>query len=64
MQDAKVDGQLIQASSNSPDVATCPACGGEVHKRKRKSGKDGYTFFYRHRRGVGEDCPLRYRMTR
>ena len=64
MQEAKVDGELIQAGPGSPDVATCPACGGEVCKRKRKVGRNGHTHFYRHQRGTDADCPLRYRMTR
>ena len=62
MQEARLNGRLVQASNTSPDVAACPACGGEVRKRKRKNGK-GYTYFYRHRIAVGEDCPLRYRPT-
>ena len=44
------------------DVAACPACGGEVRKRKRKNGR-AYTYFYRHRIAAGEDCPLRYHPT-
>jgi hypothetical protein len=61
MLEAKVDGELIQAGPDSPEVAQCPACGGEVRKRRRKVGRDGHTYFYRHRRGVGDECPLRYR---
>jgi ssDNA-binding Zn-finger/Zn-ribbon topoisomerase 1 len=61
---AKVNGRLIKASSDSPEVAQCPECGGEVRKRKRKIGRNGDVFFYRHRRGVGNDCPLRYRPTK
>ena len=64
MQFAEVDGHLIQASPDSPEVAQCPACGGEVHKRNRKVGRDGHTHFYRHKAGIGLDCPLRYRPTR
>lgn len=37
MNEAKVNGELIQARPGSPEVATCPVCGGEVHKRKRKA---------------------------
>jgi len=40
-------------------VAVCPACGGEVRKRKRRVGKD-VTWFYRHVAG-SDDCPRRYR---
>jgi hypothetical protein len=64
MRVAKLDGELIQAGPDSPEVAQCPAGGGEVRKRRRKVGRDGHTFFYRHRAGVGNDCPLRYRPTR
>lgn len=64
MLEAKVNGELIQAGSDSSEVATCPACGGEVHKRRRKVGRAGHMYFYRHKAGVGDDCPLRYRPTR
>jgi hypothetical protein len=57
---AKVNGKLIQAGPDSPEVAQCPACSGEVHKRRRKVGRDKYTYFYHRRRGVSNDCPLRY----
>ena len=60
MLEAKVDGELTQAGPDSPEVAQCPACGGEVCKRKRKVGRDWYTYLYRHCRGVGNsvvDCP-------
>jgi hypothetical protein len=63
MQEAKLNGRLVQADPDSPEIAECPACGGEVHKRKRKVGRDGHTYFYRHRAGVGDDCPLRYKPT-
>jgi hypothetical protein len=64
MLEAKVNGELIQAGPDSPEVATCLACGGEVHKRRRKIGRDGHAYFYRHKAGIGQDCPLRYRPTR
>ncbi len=60
MKDAQINGRLIQATPDSPEVAECPACGGEVHKRKRTDG-GRTTFFYRHRAGVGDGCPRRYR---
>jgi hypothetical protein len=63
MREAKLNGRAVQAGPDSPEIAQCPACGGEVRKRKRKSGRDGFTYFYRHRAGVGNDCPLRYRPT-
>jgi hypothetical protein len=64
MLEAKLDGELIQAGPDSPEVAQCPACGGEVRKRKRKVGRGGLVHFYRHRQGVRTDCPLRYRPTK
>jgi predicted nucleic acid-binding Zn ribbon protein len=64
MRVAKLDGELIQAGPDSPEVAQCPACGGEVRKRKRRVGRDKYTYFYRHRQGVGDECPLPYRPMR
>jgi hypothetical protein len=63
MLEAKVDGVLVKAGPKSPDVAECPACKGEVRKRKRKVGRGRYSYFYRHHNGVGEGCPLRYRPT-
>ena len=63
MKEAKVDGELVQAGPDSPEIARCPACGGEVHKRKRRVGRNGYSYFYRHRQGTNPDCPLRYRLT-
>ena len=59
MHDAQLNGKLIPASATSPDVAQCPACGGEVRKRARRNGKET-TWFYRHRTGPDE-CPRRYR---
>lgn len=61
MREAMLNGQIIEAGPHSPDIAKCPTCGGEVRKRKRQTGKGQYTYFYRHVRGVGSDCPLRYR---
>ena len=63
MLEAKVNGRLIKAGPDSPEVAQCPACGGEVRKRKRKIGRSEHVYFFRHRIGVGSDCPLRYRPT-
>jgi hypothetical protein len=63
MFEARVDGQPVKAGPDSPEVAQCPVCGGEVRKRKRKVGRDEYVFFYRHHNGVGNDCALRYRPT-
>ena len=61
MQQAKFEGELVTAGPESPHVARCPACGEEVHKRKRRRDDGGTVWFYRHRIGVGVGCPLRYR---
>jgi hypothetical protein len=63
VREAMANGRLIQASADCPEVAQCPAYGGEVLKRKRKVGRSSHVYFYRHRVGVGNDCPLRYRPT-
>jgi hypothetical protein len=63
MREARVNHAIIQAEEGSPEVAECPMCGGEVRKRKRRVGKDRYTYFYRHHNGVGSGCALRYRPT-
>lgn len=59
MKKALVDDELVPASSSAPDHARCPGCGCELIRRKRKNGK-GYTYYWRHPRGVAPDCPLRY----
>jgi len=63
MREAKVDDQLVQAGLDSPEAATCPACGGIVRKRKRRRMDGSVTYFYRHNSGEGESCPLRYNPT-
>jgi len=60
MRDAKVKGRLVVAGPDSPEVAQCPACGGEVHKRKRRLMDGSVTYYYRHKQGVGKRCPRRY----
>jgi hypothetical protein len=62
MREAKWKGRLVEAGPDSPEVAKCPACGGEVHKRRRKVGRRKYTYFYRHCAGADDGCPLRYRL--
>ena len=37
--DVEHNGHLVPASATSPDVATCPACGGEVRKRYMEKGE-------------------------
>jgi hypothetical protein len=63
MQDARVNGRVVIAAPEAPDVATCPECGAEVRKRQRRRMDKSVTYFYRHRRGQGKDCPRRYRPT-
>jgi hypothetical protein len=55
-----VKGQLVPAGPGTPEKAICPACGGAVRKRKRCAMGGQVTYFYRHERGTGEECPLRY----
>ncbi|MCP4536457.1 MAG: hypothetical protein GY832_04860 [Chloroflexi bacterium] len=61
MREAQVNEQTVSAGPDSPDVATCPSCGAIVEKRKRKMMSGHVTYFYRHKTGEGQDCPLRYR---
>ena len=63
MQEAKVDDQIVQAAPDSPEVATCPSCGGIVRKRKRRRMDGTVTYFYRHDTREGEGCPRRYDLT-
>lgn len=51
----------IEASSEAPELATCPACGGVVVLRSRKLSKNkgDVIWYYRHRRGEGVHCPRR-----
>jgi hypothetical protein len=60
MLEAKVEGQLVQAGPDSPEKGRCPACGSTVTKRKRRRMDGSLSYFYRHARGEGMDCPLRY----
>jgi hypothetical protein len=63
MKNAEVNGKLVSAGPDTPDVAICPDCGAEVRKRRRKCMGGRVTYFYRHRRGQGKECPRRYRPT-
>ena len=60
MRKAMVDGDLMAASPEAPERATCPACGGEVAKRKRRRSDGKVTWFWRHQPGEGYGCPKRY----
>jgi uncharacterized C2H2 Zn-finger protein len=60
MQQAKAGRRLITAGPDSPETAQCPACGAVVRRRKRRVHNGQATYFYRHERGSGDGCPLRY----
>jgi hypothetical protein len=61
MREAMIGERTVTAGPNSPEVAHCPACGGEVHKRKRRRMDKRVTWYYRHKKGAPKDCPERYR---
>ena len=63
MKEARVEGRLVTAEADSPERGRCPECGTEVHKRRRTCMDGSVTYFYRHKRGEGKDCPRRYRPT-
>jgi hypothetical protein len=64
MRKARAGDRTVVAGPDAPDVARCPACGSEVHKRKRRCMDKTVTWYYRHKRGVGKECPRRYQMGR
>jgi uncharacterized protein with PIN domain len=63
MKQAQVDDKQVTAGPDTPDVAACPDCGGEVNKRRRTRMDGTVTYYYRHKRGEGKDCPKRYSPT-
>jgi hypothetical protein len=62
MRTAMVKGRLVTAGPESPDLAVCPFCRGMIVKRKRNGQGGETTYFYRHKRGVGPECPRRDRL--
>jgi hypothetical protein len=62
MKEAEVNGKTVVARPDAPDTAVCPDCGTEVWKRRRTCMDGTITYFYRHKRGQGKDCPRRYRI--
>lgn len=60
MREAEVNGKRVVATPDAPDVASCPGCGTEVQKRRVTRMDGTVTYFYRHKRGQGKDCPRRY----
>jgi hypothetical protein len=63
MQEARVNGRVVVAGPDAPDAGACPECRGDVQKRRVTRMDGGVTYFYRHKRGQGKDCPRRYRPT-
>ena len=61
MREAIVEGRLIVAGPDAPEVARCPACGSELRKRKRRTMDGTTSWFYRHPNGAGKGCPKRYK---
>jgi len=61
VREAMVDGRMIVAGPDAPEVARCPACGSEVRKRKRRTMDKTTSWFYRHPNGAGKGCPKRYK---
>lgn len=63
MKKARVNGKVVAASPDAPEVGLCPDCGGRVKIRHRTNMDGAVTYFYRHMRGEGKNCPKRYRPT-
>ncbi len=55
-------GQKIEAEPDAPEEARCPRCKWPVTLRRRRT-MHGETWFWRHKRGAPDGCPLRYRPT-
>ncbi len=53
-------GQTIEAAEGSPTLGRCPQCGAPVILRRRKDGKGGMTYFWRHQDHLNLDCPARF----
>lgn len=59
------DGHWIEARETAPAEAFCPYCGGRtVLRRRRQMGREGTTFFWRHRDNHNLRCPGRARPVR
>ncbi len=63
MKKARVNGKVVAASPDAPEIGFCPDCGGRVKIRHRTNMDGAVTYFYRHMRGEGKNCPKRYRPT-
>jgi hypothetical protein len=60
MRDASVNGRTVKASPDAPEVAHCPECGHEVHKRSRRTMDKTVSWFYRHAPGASRNCRRKY----
>jgi hypothetical protein len=63
MREAELNRKLVVAGPNAPDAGIRPDCGAEVQKRERRCVGGTVTYFFRHARGQGKDCPRQYRPT-
>jgi len=60
MQKARVNGHVVIAGPDAPQVALCPCCGWMVKIRKRRRPDGQVTYFWRHKVGGEDGCSLRY----
>ena len=63
MRDAKINGRMVTAGPDSPEVGQCPECGHQVQKRSRRRMDKTISWFYRHTRGADRDCRRKYHPT-
>jgi len=63
MREATLEDKTVTTGPDVPDVARCPACDGEVLKRKRGGSGGRVTWFWRHAL-FSDGCPLQYRPVR
>jgi len=56
------DGKQIVAAPTAPDKAVCPACGGTLILRSRRTmGNGNKTYYWRHRSNRNRNCSARNR---
>jgi len=59
------DGEKIEAAKDSPRIAICSYCAGEVILRGRKiMGSKEKSYFWRHLDNQNRNCPGRSRSSR
>jgi predicted RNA-binding Zn-ribbon protein involved in translation (DUF1610 family) len=56
-------GQIIEASADSDASGRCPHCGAPVILRRRRNGRDGVTYFWRHQDYTKLSCPTHASIT-